>query len=48
MPSFTLIAAFVSSLSLTLALTVNSANAPVATVKNGTYTGRYAAHWNTD
>lgn len=43
-----ILATLLSVVSSVLAITVNSANAPVATVKNGTYTGRYAAHWNTD
>ena len=42
------VVAFLSLISSTTALIVNSANASVATVKNGTYVGRYAAHWNTD
>lgn len=43
-----LLAAFLSFTTSSIALTVNGANAPVATVKNGTYVGRYAAQWNTD
>lgn len=44
----TLLTTFIALIPSILALKVNGANAPVATVKNGTYVGRYAAHWNTD